>query len=105
MRGFRLVIAVMLAASLAILPASAAMAVSHAAKAEMSMTAAGSDCPCCDAAHKCSPDTCMISCHGVSAISAVGPDLIQPLPELFVDMGPADLSPFSARPDPPPPRS
>ena len=104
MGALRFIFAVLLAASLAMLPVSAAMA-SHAAKAEMSIGASDKDCACCDAAHKCPADACVVTCHAVSAISAVGPALSQPLPEAFASAALTEWSPFLARPDPPPPRS
>lgn len=104
MRSVRLIIAVLLAASLAILPMSAAMAMTHAAKAEMSMGASGDNCPCCNAARKCATDTCQFKCFSAPAILEGAP-LAQPRPELFIAIGEATLSPFLARPDPPPPRS
>jgi len=105
MRFIRLVIAVLLAASVAILPVSAGMAKLHAAKAEMSMSAPDSDCPCCNAAHKCATDICTLMCYNSAALSVEGPPLVGPLPQPFIDMVSVTMSPFSQRPDPPPPRS
>jgi hypothetical protein len=101
----RLLIAVLLATSLAILPVSAGMAMAHAAKAEMAMSASDGDCPCCNAAHKCAPDTCMLKCFSVSAIALDARPAVHPVPAPFPELGVTTLVAFSPRPDPPPPRS
>lgn len=105
MRTIRLAIAVLLAMSLTILPVSAAMNVGHVAKAEMSMGASGDDCACCNATKKCLTDICMFKCYNAPAISVEGMPSAQPLPQPYVAIRAAFLSPFSTRPDPPPPRS
>ena len=104
MRALRLIMAVLLAASLAVLPVSASMAMTHAAKAKMSMSASGADCPCCNAAKKCATDICMFKCFSTPAISVDGFPLAQPLPEPLIAVRVAALSPFSRQLDPPPPR-
>lgn len=108
MCGFRLIIAVLLVASLTIHPISAGMAITHVANAEMTMGASsdtgGDDCPCCSATGKCSTDICMLKCFNVPAVLIEGLPETRPLPRLFVDIGWATMSPFSTRPDPPPPR-
>ena len=105
MRTLRLAIAVLLAASLTILPMAAAMAVTHVAKAEMAMDTAGDHCPCCNAAKKCATDICMFKCYNAPAISAEGLAMAKPSPAPIDITDGATLSPFPPRPDPPPPRS
>ncbi|HET6222015.1 MAG TPA: hypothetical protein VFE11_07610, partial [Dongiaceae bacterium] len=62
MRTVRLFIAALLALSLAVLPASAAMARTHIANADMTMSAVddagGDDCPCCSGGWKCASRIC-----------------------------------------------
>lgn len=105
MRAFRLMIDVLLAASLAILPVAAGMAKSCAADPQLAMSAPGDECPCCNAAKKCPPDICMFKCYHVPAIAVRELSPARPLlaPFDIVDM--AIPSPFSPQPDPPPPRS
>ena len=105
MRAIRLIVVVLLAASLGILPVSAGIAMTHAAKAEMSMSASGTDCPCCNAAKKCVTDHCQFKCFNTPAISVDGFPLAQPVPEPLAPVCVAALSPFSRQLDPPPPRS
>jgi hypothetical protein len=105
MRTYRLVIAVLLAVSFAALPVAAGMARVHAASSEMSMGASGDDCPCCDAAHRCPADTCMLKCFNVSVIAIEGAPFVAPVPAPFAAAILPTLVAFSARPDPPPPRS
>lgn len=110
MRILRLLIAVLLATSLSVLPVSAGMAKMHAAKAEMTMSASsdagGDDCVCCSPAGKCSTTSiCLLKCFNVPAVLINGLPVTQPVPQLFVDIGWVAPSPFSLRPDPPPPRS
>lgn len=105
MRIVRIIVAVLLAASLAIPPITTAMAMTSAAKAEMSMVTSGSDCPCCNAAKKCAADLCQFKCFHTLAISVEGLPLAEPLPEPLVAVYAASFSPVTLRPDPPPPRS
>ena len=105
MRIFRFILAVLVTASLVILPVSATVTMGHPAKAEMAMSAGGLDCPCCNAIEKCQTDKCTFNCLNAPAIAAEGPPLLQPPSETFVDAGSAALLPFLRRPDPPPPRS
>jgi hypothetical protein len=105
MRFIRVVIAVLLAVSLAILPVSSAMAAMHAGNPEMSMSAPDSDCACCNAAHKCATDICTLKCYNSAALYVEGQLLVGPLPQPLIDMASPAMSPFSQRPDPPPPRS
>jgi hypothetical protein len=105
MRMCRLVIAVLLAVSFAALPIAAGMARVQAMSSEMSMDASPDDCPCCDAAHKCPADACMVKCFNVSAIAIATPTVAAPLPPLFDPIGSLPWMAFLPRPDPPPPRS
>lgn len=106
MRTLRLIIAVVLATSLIALPMSAAMAMTRATDAEMSMTGSSDDtCPCCDAAHRCSTDVCMLKCCNASAILVTGLALVQPRLETPATIGSTGPAEFSRPPDPPPPRS
>lgn len=105
MRIHRLVIAVLLALSFTVLPVAAGMARMHAASSEMSMGASGDDCPCCDAAHRCPADICMLKCFNVSAVGLDVSPFVAPLPAPFAAATMTTLVAFSARPDPPPPRS
>jgi hypothetical protein len=105
MRTVRLVIAALLAMSLAILPVWAGMAAMHAAKTEMSMSASGVSCPCCDTANKCASDICMVKCFNAAALLVEGQPFEESLLKLFVGTGLTAMSPFAPQPDPPPPRS
>ena len=105
MRTYRLVIAVLLALGFTVLPVAAGMAKVHAASSEMSMGASGDDCPCCNAAHKCPADTCMLKCFNVTAIALEASPVLAPLPAPFTPPSVTTMAAFSARPDPPPPRS
>jgi hypothetical protein len=102
MRFCRLILAGLLAASVALLPVSAAMAMTHAAKAEMSMSASGDDCPCCKSAQA---DACPFTLCSLQAISVDGPAMLMPTPACFAERGPQILAGVSLRPTPPPPRS
>lgn len=75
------------------------------AKTEMSMSASTDNCPCCDAANKCAADICPVKCFNAAALLVVVQPLAEPVPKLFVRTGLPAMSPFAARPDPPPPRS
>jgi len=108
MRTIRLMIVALFAVNLAIVPISAAMAMSamsHGAKTEMSMSSSMHDCPCCNAAKKCATDLCQFKCFGTPAISVRGLSLVEPLPETLIAGATAAWSPVTLRPDPPPPRS
>lgn len=105
MRIARSIFAALLAVSLAVVPMVAATAMPHASKAEMTMSAPGDDCPCCNAAHKCPSDTCVFKCYMGPALFVARMELMQPLPQVFAPMSAAQLSPFAARPELPPPRS
>ena len=105
MRRLRFIIAVLLAVSFTVLPVAAGMARTHGASSAMSMSASMDDCPCCNAAHKCAPDTCMLKCFSVSAIALDGMPLLAPLSEPFSIVAMRKPAASSPRPDPPPPRS
>ncbi len=105
MRTIRLVIAALFAVNLAIVPVSAAMAMFHGAKAQMSMSSSMDDCPCCNAAKKCATDLCQFKCFNTPAISVHGVPLVRPLPEPLVAGATTAWSPFTLGPEPPPPRS
>lgn len=104
MRIVRSIFAALLALSLIVVPIAAATAMTHASKAEMNLGAAGDDCPCCNAAHKCSSDTCILKCYMGPALLVTRTATVQPLPQVFVPMPAVQLSPFAARPELPPPR-
>jgi hypothetical protein len=72
--------------------------------AGMSIGASGEKCTCCNPAHKCSPDDCMLACYTAPAISTTGFAMAEPLREHLVALGRAMPVPFSRQPDPPPPR-
>lgn len=105
MRTIRLIAALLVAASLVILPVATGMGMTFAAKAEMNMGAPGSDCPCCDPSNMCATHHCMFVCYNMAAIAVEGLLEGKPLPQDLVAAGPASFSPFPPRPDPPPPRS
>jgi hypothetical protein len=122
MRAIRLAIAALVVAALAVVPAAAGAVTTPPVKAEMSM-AAPSDvgCPCCCgqpdrcAGHGCADHSgtndactngaCMQKCHGTTAISIESLELSHPSRDVPADAGPIAMAPYSARPDPPPPRS
>ena len=105
MRTVRLIIAALLAMSLAILPVSAGMAAMQAADTKMSMSASGDSCPCCDTANKCASDICMVKCFNAAALLVDVQPLAESLLKRFVGTGLTAMSPFAPQPDPPPPRS
>ena len=105
MRTVRLIIAALLAMSLAILPVSAGMTAMHAAKTEMSTNASGDSCPCCDPANTCAADICTAKCFNAAALLVEGQPFAESLLKRFVGTGLTAMSPFAPQPDPPPPRS
>ena len=105
MRIYRLVIVALVALSFAVVPLAAGMAGVHGASSEMSMGASHDDCPCCNAAHKCPADICMLKCFNVSAIAVELSPMMAPLPAPFAASGVTPLVALITRPDPPPPRS
>lgn len=101
MRILRLIWAVILAASLAILPVSAAMAMTHGAKAEMSMSSPGDDCPCCNPSKA---NACSLKCCHLQALTVEGFAPFKASAADF-DAHENDLGvAVSLRPEPPPPR-
>lgn len=105
MRIYRLVIAALLALSFTVVPLAAGTATVHTASNEMSMGASHDDCPCCNAAHRCPADTCMLKCFNVSAIAVELSPIMAPLRAPFAVIGVTTLVALIMRPDPPPPRS
>ena len=105
MRLLRVVLALLLAASIAASPAMAGMALSKSAKAEMSMGSSADHCPCCDKTKKCPADHCMLQCYDVPAIVSATIVLQRSLHHTFARVDAVAPSPFPPRPDPPPPRS
>ncbi len=101
MRICRLTLALLLAASLAILPLSSAVAMAHAANADVTMSASGDDCPCCKSTH---PAMCPLECCQLQALSVEGWDMAEPDARGFVEGGAQAIAPLLLRPDPPPPR-
>lgn len=104
MRILRLIIAVLLTASLAVSPALASVGAMHAAHTEMSM-GASDDCPCCDPADMSATDACKLMCYQVPALPVEGTAVMKSVRQWFIAAGLGTLSPFSVAPDPPPPRS
>jgi hypothetical protein len=102
MRIVRLIAALAMAASLAVLPVTAAAAMVHTAKAEMAVSGSGDDCPCCD--RTASDGRPLVCCH-LSALSVEGWAMHKPAPEHLVADAASALVAFVKRPDPPPPRS
>jgi hypothetical protein len=105
MRTLRLIIAALVATSLSILPVSAAMAMTHAGKAEMGVSASVKVCSCCDAARKCRAGQCVLSCSNASAVLTEGPTLAKPALGPLAGKGWEQLTPFQPEPQPPPPKS
>jgi len=97
----RPVIAVLLAVSLTILPGSATMAMTHAAKTEMAINAPPDDCPCCNSPLN---HSCQLACCHIQAISADSIMIFAPLPHTFPDRVEETGSGLTVAPDPPPPR-
>jgi hypothetical protein len=102
MRSFRLICALVLAASLAMLPVSASLAMTHTAKADMDMAASGDDCPCCEPAK--SPDACFPECCHLQALRIEVLAFAKPPAPQFVVLGAQDCVAIVSGPDPPPPR-
>lgn len=101
MRVLRPIRSLLLAVGLAVLPVSAAMAMTHAVKAEISMGSPGEDCPCCNPAKT---DACPLKCCHLQALTVEG---FAPFNAAPADFGAhkAHLGiAVSLRPDPPPPR-
>ena len=105
MRIVRSIFAALLALSLIVVPIAAATAMTHASKAEMTLGAAGDDCPCCNVAHKCPSDTCVQNCYMGPALFVARILPLQPLRPILTPARTGQLSPFGSRPELPPPRS
>jgi len=101
MRSFRLICALVLAVGLAILPVSAAFAMSQA-QTHAGMSDTGDDCPCCKPAQQ---DGCLLKCCHVQALIVDGFATTRPGPISFLATGADRFMAFAPRPDPPPPRS
>jgi hypothetical protein len=102
MRLLRLIPALILAASLAILPVSAALAMMHTADAGMAMGASPDDCPCCKPDQS---DACPMKCSQLSALTVAGAGLEQPAPIRFDEVEAVAFVAVFVRPEPPPPRT
>lgn len=76
----------------------------RAAVAERAMSATAEKCPCCNPAHKCSPEDCALVCHFAAAIAAPGLAWAQTRPERLVALNAAQPVAYLRQPDPPPPR-
>lgn len=101
MRAFRLLCALVLAAGLTVLPVSAALAMTHAANAEVGMMAPGVDCPCCKPEKS---ETCFVKCC-VQALVVLGEEVTKPAPARFGETAMRRSAALALGPDPPPPRS
>jgi hypothetical protein len=104
--------AVLLAASLPILPLSGALAKTfavapeaHAIMPETAASTSSDDCPCCDASRKCLTEQCFQACGSTAAILAGDAGLVPPHLPALVEAVLAAAMPFSSRPDSPPPRT
>lgn len=106
MRIFRLLSALVLAAGLALLPVSAAMAMTHAAKPDMgmgaSMSASADDCQCCNAVEL---DACPLACCHFQVLNVEGLAIARPMSGRLVGREAETVVWLALRPDPPPPRS
>ena len=100
-RAFRLLCALVLAGSLAVLPVSAAFAMTHAANAEAGIVASGDDCPCCNPEKA---ETCFVKCC-VQALIVHGTEATKPAPARFDQAAARRSAALALGPDPPPPRS
>jgi hypothetical protein len=102
MRSFRLICALVLAASLAILPVSAAFAMTQMGKSEAGMVAAGDDCPCCKPAKA---DGCFLKCCHLHALAVDGMAIAKPRSLQVAEFGTVRFAALVSGPEPPPPRS
>src|SRR5262249_11359536 len=103
MRMCRLMFAAVLAVALAALPLAPALAMTHAEKAHMSVSAAGGKCPCCSPAQ--TQENCSHKCCHVQAIAVDNAFIIAPLAATDVSTSITLWTAFSIRPDRPPPRA
>lgn len=103
MRSFRLVCALVLAAGLAMLPVSGALAMAHAANVDAGMTMAlGDDCPCCKSEKT---ETCFLKCCHVQALMVDGVEAAKTTSPRFGETALHLFAALALGPDPPPPRS
>jgi hypothetical protein len=102
MRLLRLIPAMILAASLAILPVSAALAMMHTADPGMAMGASPDDCPCCKPNRS---DVCPMKCSQLSALTVADAGVQQPARVRFDEVKAVAFVAVLVRPEPPPPRS
>jgi hypothetical protein len=118
MRTIRLVIAVLVGLALAAAPVAAGFAMAPAGLSKVGMKAAAAahhhdiqhpDMPAagapCDASQGSPATFCLIKCCSVAAILVEAQPLTGTAAISRTDTVAAALSPFSRRPDPPPPRS
>jgi len=98
----RLIWALVVAASLASQPVAAATAMAHVAKAGMSASAPGDDCPYCNPAK---PDTCSFKCCQMQALAVEALPIVKPSPERYIEEEATSKTAATVRPDPPPPRA
>lgn len=103
MRAVRLVLTLLIAGSLAMLPVSTAVAMSHASSAEMNMSASPDGEPCCGPA---GADSCPVAayCH-LQLLTTEQPPLARPAASFFAPVSAPDVPGAALAPDPPPPRS
>ena len=102
MRSFRLICALVLATSLAILPVSAAFALTHMAKSEAGIVAAGDDCPCCQPAKA---DSCLLKCCHLQALVVDGMAIAKSRSLHVAEFSTQRFAALASGPEPPPPRS
>jgi hypothetical protein len=102
MRTARLVLAILIAGSLAMLPISAAMSMSHGTATGMTMSASLDDGPCDTSAGR---DTCPFAyCH-LHLLTPEQPPLARPAVSFLAPLLLSDEPGAALAPDPPPPRS
>lgn len=102
MRSLRILCALILAVSLAVLPVSATFAVTHAGNTEAGMMAPGDDCPCCK---PMKADSCALKCCHAPAVAADSLEMEEPPSLRFLVLGAEPFPANALGPDPPPPRT
>jgi hypothetical protein len=102
MRAARFVLTLFVAGNLALLPISAAISMSHASKAEMSMSAAPDGDPGCPPPER---DGCPLACCHTGLPAFAAPDMAPPAAGFAAALPPGLVPGAEPRPDPPPPRS
>ena len=103
MRTVRFVLTLLIVGSLAMLPVSAAMAMSHASNAEMSMSASPGGEPCSTPAER--DDGCSLACCHIQLLAVEQPAAAQAPAHFGVACPLGGLPGAAFGPDPPPPRS